>query len=254
MTIRLPQGYGLITFDEIDSTNEEAKRLAHAGELGPVWILAKRQTAGRGRRGRSWASLEGNLLTTLLIRPGVSAAEAGRLSFVAALSVYDLAAALCPDASVGLKWPNDIRIAGKKCAGILLEGEGGERDAMGWLAVGIGVNLKHAPENTPYPAAALAEYGARANADDSLATLAHAWAHWYGLWQSQGFRPIREAWLSRADGVGNPIVAQLGDTTLLGIFTGLDDQGRLILTAPDATTHAISAGEVFFDVRAALER
>ena len=70
-----PSGYGLIEFDEIDSTNEEARRLAAKGERGPVWIVAGKQTAGRGRRGRKWESPVGNLAATLLLNPGKPASE-----------------------------------------------------------------------------------------------------------------------------------------------------------------------------------
>src|SRR5262249_47981168 len=144
MTPVLPAGYELASFDDIDSTNEEARRRAGAGARGPLWIWAQRQTAGRGRRGRAWESPLGNLSCTLLFAPHATAAAAARLSFVASLAVRDLVAELLPDAEVKVKWPNDVLLDGRKTSGILLEsaGETGSGD-LPWLAVGIGVNLRH---------------------------------------------------------------------------------------------------------------
>jgi BirA family transcriptional regulator, biotin operon repressor / biotin---[acetyl-CoA-carboxylase] ligase len=246
MTVQLPPGTALAAYDEIDSTNEEAKRRADAGESGPLWIVARRQSAGRGRRGRSWASLDGNLLATLLIAPGRSAAECARLSFAAALSVHDLCAHVCPGAEVSVKWPNDVLISGAKCAGILLE-SGGERDGvLPWLAVGIGVNLAHAPEGTPYPATALNNHGPGVSPDEALTHLARAWDHWFTAWRVHGFAPLRTAWLERAHGLGQPVIARLAGAEHTGLFDGLDADGSLQLRRADGTLVAVSSGEVFF--------
>ena len=109
--------------DEVDSTNAEARRRAEGGEAGPLWITAKRQTAGRGRRGRNWETGEGNLAATLLLTTARPPAEAAQISFVAALAVADLAGAYVPASLVSLKWPNDPLIAGKKTSGVLIEGK-----------------------------------------------------------------------------------------------------------------------------------
>src|SRR3984957_12027094 len=132
-------------FDEIDSTNAEARRRADAGERGPLWLTAKRQTAGRGRRGRAWETGAGNLAATLLTHTEKPPAEAAQISFVAALAVADLAAAFVPASLVSLKWPNDPMIAGKKTAGILVES--GPHPSGGlWLAGGCGGNLAAPPD------------------------------------------------------------------------------------------------------------
>ena len=120
MTFSWPKGCGLKSFDVINSTNEEAKRRAAAGEPGPIWISAARQTAGRGRRGRSWDSPTGNLAATLMLRPGKSATECAQLSFVAAIAAADMLRDFAPAADIRVKWPNDTLADGKKIAGILL--------------------------------------------------------------------------------------------------------------------------------------
>ena len=141
---------GRIRYEELDSTNSEARRRAEAGEQGPLWISADRQTAGRGRRGRAWTSGEGNLAATLLLRPGTPAPVTGQLSFVAALATAEMAAQFAPQAAITVKWPNDVLGAGKKLAGILLEG------GADWLAIGVGVNLTSFPEGTKFWPLALA--------------------------------------------------------------------------------------------------
>ena len=238
-----PQGYGLVRHAELDSTNSEARRLAEAGEAGPIWIIAEKQTAGRGRRGRSWETLSGNLAATLLLRPKASREAVGQLSFAAALAVADVAAHFAPAAAITVKWPNDVLADGRKLAGILLES--GTDSQGGWLAVGIGINLAAAPEGTEFPATALAEFAGAPSPDDALALLAARFAHWYDAWMSGGFETLRAAWLARAGGLGLPIRARLPHETRHGVFEGIDGNGALLLNE-QGRIHAIAAGEVFF--------
>lgn len=235
-----PAGYGLKAYDELDSTNAEARRLAGSGENGPLWITAARQTAGRGRRGRSWESGQGNLAATLLIRPARPLAQWAQLSFAAAIAAADMAARLVPNARIAVKWPNDILADGRKLAGILLETAGPA------LAIGIGVNLAGYPEDTEFPAISLAALGARPPPpEDALALLAAGFAEWYEVWRMDGFAPIRDAWLARAAGLGQRIRARLPDKERMGVFEGIDADGALLLNEAGRTT-AIAAGDVFF--------
>ncbi len=247
----LPAGYTLSRHAEIDSTNEEAKRLAANGASGPVWIVAERQTAGRGRRGRAWTSPTGNLMCTLLLRPACGPAEAGELSFVAGLALHDAASMLLPDevaAKVSLKWPNDLLIDGKKASGILLESESAGGAEVSWLAIGIGLNLVDFPKDTPYPATSLqAEGGAITSVERALTALAASFDRWYAVWQQpQGFAAVREAWVQRAKGVGEEITVRLADETLVGTFEDLSEDGSLQLRLPSGALHPIAAGDVFF--------
>ena len=111
----------ILRFDEIDSTNAEGRRRADAGEIGPLWITAARQTAGRGRRGRAWETGSGNLAATLLLTLDKSPAEAALISFVTALAIADLTTTYVPPSLVTLKWPNDVMVAGRKVSGVLIE-------------------------------------------------------------------------------------------------------------------------------------
>ncbi|MDB5735640.1 MAG: biotin--acetyl-CoA-carboxylase ligase [Alphaproteobacteria bacterium] len=235
-----PQGYGLIRHGEIDSTNSEARRLAEAGETGPVWISADRQTAGRGRRGRTWDSGSGNLAATLLLRPP---ADFAQLSFAAALAVSDTAAHFAPSVRIAVKWPNDVLAGGRKLAGILLESG---QDAKGtWLAIGVGINLAGHPDGTEFPATSLLAFVTPPSPEQALTILAARFAYWYDAWMKQGFKTLRAAWLARAGGLGATIRARLPHETRHGVFEGIDASGALLLNE-QGTVRAITAGEVFF--------
>jgi BirA family biotin operon repressor/biotin-[acetyl-CoA-carboxylase] ligase len=240
-----PQGYRLVELAEVGSTNEEARRRAQAGEPGPLWITAARQTQGRGRRGRVWIAPPENLSTTLLIRPGRSAQQCAQLSFVAALAVGDMLARYVP--GVTLKWPNDVLVGAKKAAGILLESETGADGTAAWLAIGIGINLKAFPADTDLPATSVAASGGMApSPQDGLLDLAAAFAKWYDVWREAGFSAIREGWLARAHGLGSRIRVRLAREELTGVFRDLDDDGALVLGLPGGVERKISAGEVYF--------
>ncbi|MFZ3034470.1 MAG: biotin--[acetyl-CoA-carboxylase] ligase [Parvibaculum sp.] len=247
----LPAGITHKAFVEIDSTNEEARRLGEAGEPGPVWITAEIQTAGRGRRGRTWVSPSGNFMGTLFLRPQATPRKAAELSFVAALAVHDaVASLLTPTLRPGLKlkWPNDLLHDGRKCAGILLESSGVAGAELAWLAIGIGINLAQFPDNVDYPATSLAALGeAGITPDDALAALASAFDKRIAQWRDvQGFAAIREAWLQRAAGLGGPITVRLADETFSGTFEGLAIDGSLEVRLDDGSLRLVSAGDVFF--------
>tara|TARA_R110000824_G_scaffold155226_6_gene327736 strand:- start:26783 stop:27544 length:762 start_codon:yes stop_codon:yes gene_type:complete len=247
----LPAGTTHKAFAEIDSTNEEARRLGAAGEAGPVWITAAVQTAGRGRRGREWVSPTGNFMGTLFLRPQASPRKAAELSFVAALAVHDAVASLLPPdmrPALKLKWPNDLLHEGRKCSGILLESSGIAGAELAWLAIGIGINLAQHPENLEYPATSLAALGVGdVTPDDALAALAIAFDARIAQWRDvQGFAAIRQAWLARAAGLGGPITVRLSDQTFTGTFEGLAADGALEVRDEAGALRSVSAGDVFF--------
>jgi BirA family biotin operon repressor/biotin-[acetyl-CoA-carboxylase] ligase len=247
MTVTWPEGYALKSFDVIDSTNEEAKRLAAAGESGPIWISAARQTAGRGRRGRSWQSPTGNLAATLMLRPGKPAGTCAQLSFVTAIATRDALAIFAPSSELCVKWPNDVLAGGRKIAGILLESASQGDASPPWLAIGIGMNLATHPEDTEFPATSLAALGALPPPpDDALLHLAANFAKWYEVWRAEGFGTIRDAWLARAAGLGGRIRARLAHEEASGVFEGIDENGALLLRAAGGRVRAIPAAEVFF--------
>lgn len=240
----------VLLLDHTDSTNAEARRRAEAGEAGPLWITARRQTAGRGRRGRTWEANTGNLFTTLLTTTRKPPAEAAQVTFIAALAVADLLDRYAPPSLVTIKWPNDVMLAGQKACGILVE-SGAHAGGGLWLAVGIGVNLAEAPAGTERPAAALshhlsAEHIAPPKVEIAAEQLAEAFAIWVDRWETLGFQPILDAWAARTPGLDGPAVARLGHETVEGRAEGVEPDGALRLRLADGSLRLISAGDVFF--------
>jgi BirA family transcriptional regulator, biotin operon repressor / biotin---[acetyl-CoA-carboxylase] ligase len=242
-------GVEVLRLEEVDSTNAEARRRAEHGETGPLWITARRQTAGRGRRGRAWETGAANLAATLLTTTAKRPAEAAEVAFVAALAVADLALAHVPDSLVRLKWPNDVLVDGRKVSGVLIE-SGARADGRLWLAVGIGVNLASAPIASERPATTFADHlrpdlARPPTPDAALDHLARAFERWRGVWETYGFEPIRAAWSARAD-LHRPVVARLDRETVEGRAEGLDTDGALRLRLTDGSLRRITAGDVFF--------
>jgi BirA family biotin operon repressor/biotin-[acetyl-CoA-carboxylase] ligase len=247
VSVQWPKGYGLKSFGVIDSTNEEARRLAQAGEAGPIWISAGRQTAGRGRRGRSWDSPTGNLAATLMLRPGKSASQCAQLSFVAAIAACDMLAGFAPGTEMRVKWPNDVLADRRKIAGILLESASSGGEPPNWLAIGIGANLASHPEGLDYAATSLAALvTSPPTPEDALLHLAASFARWYEVWRREGFAAIRDAWLARAAGLGSRIRARLTHEEASGVFEGIDESGALLLRESSERVRRIPAGEIFF--------
>ena len=241
----LPAGFTLVALAEIDSTNEEAKRRAEQGAPDGTVVWARRQSSGKGRRGRSFVSPPGNCYSSLLLRPHAAPAIAAQVSFVTAVAVAEAVAALLPvGPRVTCKWPNDVLIDGRKCSGILLESRVGGA-AVEWIVIGTGINVQSHPEGLAFPATSLWAAGGAATVETVLENYLERLAFWLGRWQGGGFQPVRRAWLLRADGLGRPVRVRLADATLDGVFESLDEQGALVLLGDDGNRRRIMAGEVF---------
>jgi BirA family biotin operon repressor/biotin-[acetyl-CoA-carboxylase] ligase len=239
-------GYRLAVHDTLRSTNAEALTLARSGERGPLWIVSHSQTAGRGRRGNAWVSSAGNLHATLLLGDPAPADAAPELSFVAALALHDAVVDCAPplNAALRLKWPNDLLCGAAKLAGILIEGEQ-TPDGLA-VAIGIGVNCRHHPAETQYPATDLRSAGVDVRPDALLQVLSTAMVRRLEQWQrGAGFGGIRADWIARAAGMGTDIRVRLPRNELVGRGEGLDERGRLLLRLADGSLQAIAAGDVF---------
>jgi BirA family biotin operon repressor/biotin-[acetyl-CoA-carboxylase] ligase len=242
----LPEGYRLLRYETIGSTNDEAKARARGGAAEGTLIWAGEQTAGRGRRGRAWLSPPGNLYLSLVLRPEAPAARAAQLGFVAALGLGDAIAALCgPPLDIRCKWPNDILAGGRKLAGMLLESEVADNAAIDFVVIGVGVNLASKPGGVEYPATSLSEEGFPGIAPEQLLqSYVRRFDFWVRIWRTEGFAPIREAWLARAAGLGTDIRVRLERTTLFGRFLDLDDDGALVIQTAEGRRR-VAAGDVF---------
>ncbi len=240
---RAPSGAAIEIFDTIDSTNREALRRASGGPVSPQWIIARRQSAGYGRRGSQWLQQEGDLAATLLFTPDVPAERFAEYSFIGGLAVADALLRHAPRAPFSLKWPNDVLVSGAKIAGLLFELTGPPAAAPA-LAFGMGVNIVSAPQGVDYPTARLADLVDPPPAATQLAeTIDEIFAFWRARHAEEGFARIRTEWLARADRLGETIRVRLHDRVIEGVFQNLDSTGALILDCPEGR-QTIAAGAV----------
>jgi BirA family transcriptional regulator, biotin operon repressor / biotin---[acetyl-CoA-carboxylase] ligase len=243
-----PNGYDRVVFDTVDSTNAEARRRLTT-TAGPIWILAHAQTAGIGRRGRTWSTEAGNFAATLLQPLTMPLGHAALQSFTAALALRDafIAVGGKPDDFM-LKWPNDVLLKGGKVAGILLETAGA---GPSHLCIGTGVNLAHAPsvralEPTAVPPKSLAgDAGLTVAAETFLEALAIAYDARLTQFQQGGFDAIRRDWLAHAVKLGEIITARTVSEEIQGRFETVDETGALVLHTPKGPRQ-ITAAEIFF--------
>jgi BirA family transcriptional regulator, biotin operon repressor / biotin---[acetyl-CoA-carboxylase] ligase len=241
----VPPSFRSVILDEIDSTNRDAFQRAEAGEVGPLWIMARRQTAGRGRSGRQWASEPGNLYASLLVKLACSPAVVPQLSLLAGVAVVDAIGQAAGGVAPGLrlKWPNDVLIGQAKCAGILAESISGHDAVI--AVIGTGLNLAWHPTDLGRAATNLAEHGVRVSPDVMLGLLAAAMQHWLAVWDcGSGFALVRSAWLERAGPVGEGCSVHTGAERIEGIFVGLDSGGALLMQDREGRQRSIAFGDV----------
>jgi BirA family biotin operon repressor/biotin-[acetyl-CoA-carboxylase] ligase len=269
--IAVAAGVRLEALGTTGSTNTEARARARLGERGPLWITALVQTEGRGRMDRAWMSPQGNLYASLLLTDPSPPERAPELTFVSVLALRDAIAIEAPAFAplLRFKWPNDLLLAGKKCAGILIEGEvamAGVVEPCGSLIVviGIGANCAKHPsgilsgstepplplssqkEAVLFPATDLRAHGADITPEQLFRRLSATMSRRIAQWdRGQGVSAILGDWLSAAHGVGEDIAVRNGGNEKQGRFAGLDQSGRLILELRGGTVEKISAGDVF---------
>ncbi len=241
--------YHLLSYDTIDSTNEEAKRLAAAGGQHGAVIWAESQTAGKGRDGRQWISESGNLFCSLLLQPCAPQSHLAQLSFVASLSLYRALESVIPESHrLGLKWPNDVLLDGKKLAGILLETMPDEESDARWVILGIGVNVEHFPDNTRYPATSLKAVGVEIiSAKIVLSRFLNYFEPIYDEWLEHGFEKIRQQWLEYTVAQDYPLTLSVGGSERTGTFEGITAEGHLLLRH-DNEVFSYAAGDVSLEM------
>ncbi|RYD54503.1 MAG: biotin--[acetyl-CoA-carboxylase] ligase [Sphingomonadales bacterium] len=226
------------TVAETGSTNADMAELARSGASEGLWLRAERQNAGKGRQGRAWASPQGNLYVSTLVRVRPGEPPPATLALVAAIALEE-AVSLFLSRDAVIKWPNDLLIDGAKLSGILLERVD---DAV---IIGFGVNLAHHPTDTDRIATSLAAHAPAPDPEVFAETLAEIFARWLSRWRD-GIAPVRDRWLARAHPPGTALTARLADgSSVDGLFDGLSADGALMLRLADGTVRAIHAGDVF---------
>lgn len=263
------EGYRLEAFDTIGSTNAVALERARAGDPGRLWVVSRRQESGRGRRGRVWATPEGNLAATQLKIVDGDLRHAATLGFVAGLALGEALDAVAPGTAVSigidggsgagvprfeLKWPNDVVVANAKLAGILLESAQLSPDRVA-IAIGIGVNVVAHPHDLPYPATSLSALSSRTDAETLFLALSDAWTRIERIWNAgKGLAEIRRLWLARAAGLGGEVAVNVNGHVVRGIFETIDEDCRFVIRDDKGDTVNIAAGDVHFGAVASAAR
>lgn len=224
-------------FEQVSSTNDVIKELDK--EQLPAVISAKEQTNGRGRQGRLWHGLEGNLYFTFSLK--ISHSCLSRYVCIIGLSMAKTIKKIAPKADVKIKWPNDIFLHNKKITGILIENI---KDDV-W-AVGIGVNIKASPaiKDMPYQATSLKENGIESERTEFLEKYMKELNADINEYQQKGFEFIKKQWLEMALNLGKEITVKNGNTEKIGQFLTLDENGYLILKRENKEERII-AGDLF---------
>lgn len=231
-------------FDVLASTSDQCRCRAAAGEPEGLAVVARAQSAGRGSRGRGWASPAGNLFLSALLRPGERARDAAQWSLLAGVALAEALAPYVPDSvALRLKWPNDVLLAGKKLAGILVDSGAGADGELDWLVIGIGVNLAVAPEVPWRGVACLADVAVPPAPEAFAPALLARMDHWREIRRREGFAPVRAGWLAHASAPGSRVTLRRGDALLAGDFAGLGDDGALLLET-GGRVRAFATGEV----------
>ena len=244
----LPSGASLSILEECASTSATARQYLDTKPHLPHWILARRQTAGYGRRARGWVMQEGDFAGSLVFAPKPELGPAGEYSFIAALAVFGALETLLNDQGksadqLSLKWPNDILCDGAKLCGILLELVGTQKNPA--LIMGIGINVVSHPADNPYPATSLKALGINPTIEMLVREIDHHFHMWVDLWTERGFATVRDVWCEHAKGIGTTITVNLPDQQLTGRFDGIDDDGKLQLSTEEGLKK-ITAGDIFF--------
>jgi BirA family biotin operon repressor/biotin-[acetyl-CoA-carboxylase] ligase len=232
--------------EEVGSTSDVAHRLSLEGAEHGETVIAEHQTAGRGRRGRTWVSPPGkNLYLSIILRPELPPQRAPELTFVAALAVAEtLAEANVP---ARIKWPNDLEVEGKKIAGILTELHA-EPDRVHAVIVGIGVNLNLEekdlpPELRPIATSARIVRGAPVPRALFTAALLARLEHWYDRHAEEGFEPICDRWRELTSTLDRAVRVKTGGREFEGIAQDVDESGALMVAVGD-TLERVVAGDV----------
>jgi BirA family transcriptional regulator, biotin operon repressor / biotin---[acetyl-CoA-carboxylase] ligase len=243
-----PGAVTVVHVAETGSTNADAMARASAGAELPFWIVADRQTAGKGRSGRAWVSVPGNLHASLAIQLSCGPARASQLSLVAGVAVIDALGTLersTPGAAARLKWPNDIVIGGAKCGGILIETVADRKTGRLIAVIGFGVNVVSCPDMVGRDITRLNAHGFCVSPKSMLAALTTAMDSALTLWnEGEGFAQLRQRWLDHATPLGTKITINTGRELTEGRFAGLDGDGALLLKEPGGRIQRFTFGDV----------
>ena len=228
-------------YDMVDSTSTVCQQRLYQGMAKKVAIVADTQSIGRGRLGSTWQSMQGNLMTTIVLPLEEKQSIWADFSFIVALAVSDTISELTDGARAEIKWSNDVLVGGAKVAGVLLEAY--EKT----LCIGVGLNIVSAPVVGKYSTTCLSALGANVDKMQVLELLLQRIDVWRKAWDINGLNAILPSYKARLKGVGQPICMRTINDTYTGVFKGIDENGQAVLTMLDGSDRTFSAGEMSFE-------
>jgi BirA family biotin operon repressor/biotin-[acetyl-CoA-carboxylase] ligase len=235
----------VLHFVNLPSTNDFAKDLARQGYPEGAVLVAETQSAGRGRLGRVWESSPGTgIYLSLILRPPLPPAELPKLTLTAAVAVVE-AIKEATDLKVGIKWPNDIMLAGKKLGGILTEMES-ESDQMSHLILGVGLNINNTtfPEHLQGIATSLSSTGRKYSRLAIVRAFLKAMDLFYGRFLRQEFPAILDLWRQAAVTLGKQVTVKRGAGEISGLALDVSPDGALLLEKVGGGVETIISGEI----------
>lgn len=248
MTLSWLKNYNLLIFDQLDSTNNEAMRLAKTKIVGDFVIVASKQTAGKGQKGRKWESIPGNLHASLLLQSELDMNRLKELSFLTAVVLHKTISHFvkklnAPKIDIKLKWPNDVLVDGKKLAGILLEST--RINDINYIIIGVGVNTHFLPKIKNIPVTSMLNEGLIIR--DPMDFLNQFIIDFYSRfekWKSENsFVNIKKEWQKNAYRLNEMVTLDDDVQKISGTFTGINDEGAICIMAPDGQVKSFSAGD-----------
>ncbi len=241
-------GRELYCFNEIGSTNDMAARLTEKEVPEGTVVTAEKQTAGKGRLGRTWASPErSGLWFSVILRPKISPYHSPKLTFIAGLSVLDAIKKVTGE-DAELKWPNDVMLRGKKLCGILTEMKA-EMDIVNYLIIGIGINVNLSKNDLPESVRGRAtslkmELRKDVPRVKLLAEALKSLEEYYELFKQEGPEPIIKKWKRKCATLGRKVKIQSGGELIEGIAEDIDGDCALLVRLADGTVKKAVTGDV----------
>ncbi|WP_219836566.1 biotin--[acetyl-CoA-carboxylase] ligase [Paenibacillus sp. R14(2021)] len=240
--------HGIRLFDAVDSTQNIAQRLAEDGAPEGTLVIADQQTNGRGRMGRKWVSPHGKgIWMSFILRPGMPIHFAPQLTLLTAVALCRALRAAAAPLDIGIKWPNDLLIGGKKISGILLESTA-EEERLRYVIAGIGISVNLTKEDFPQELLDIAtslqiQLGRPLGRAEIVAGFFAQFEQLYAIYQKEGFAPIQTLWEALSVTLHKPTKLIIGGKETIGTPIGLNEQGALIVQREDGTRVPLFSAE-----------
>ncbi|WP_339202860.1 biotin--[acetyl-CoA-carboxylase] ligase [Paenibacillus sp. FSL K6-3182] len=235
-------------FETVESTQNLARAAAEEGALEGTLFVAEQQVKGRGRMGRGWISPRGKgIWMSMVLRPSVPIHFAPQLTLLTAVALCRSLKRLT-GLPIGIKWPNDLLIEGKKISGILLE-SAAEDERLRYVIAGIGISVNL--EEADYPAELLEKATSlrisgqqKWSREEVIADFLKEWEQLYFLYQEQGFSPIVTLWEALSVSLGKTVRLTTPQGELVGIPIGLEESGAIRIQLEDGSIKPVFSAEM----------